>query len=254
MTILSKISGMIKYGYVSLVKKDTDYYQLTQVTYQERAVDVHVIYPYGLAGNLPTNSLVLTFSVNGDPTDLAGIGNDPENRFKGLKEGEVQVGSPVYKQYIKFDNSGSISIQSEKDVEITAPNLIDISCDDVIIKSESDLTLTSGNDVNIDSQNNITLDAIEDVVINAKHFILNASISSSISIGDYTDILTISSDSQTIFTLTYEPADINKIDLFLNGVKYVDFSVSGTTLTWNDPCGITTLTTDELIAKYWYAV
>ncbi len=70
-----------------------------------------------------------------------------------------------------------------------------------------------------------------------------------------TEVLTISGDGQTAFTLSDTPAAPEKSILSLNGQirEYtVDFTISGTALTWNDPGGLTLKTTDAL--QIWYNV
>lgn len=67
------------------------------------------------------------------------------------------------------------------------------------------------------------------------------------------DVLTISSNGQTAFTLSQEPSGSASFFLELNGVDAVfstDFTFTGTALTWNDFGGVTLETTDTLIAKY----
>lgn len=66
-------------------------------------------------------------------------------------------------------------------------------------------------------------------------------------------IITISSPGQTVFTLTSSPNSAATFGLFLNGqhrVSPTDYTVSGTTLTWNDPESVTLDPSDELIAWY----
>jgi hypothetical protein len=60
---------------------------------------------------------------------------------------------------------------------------------------------------------------------------------------------------QTVFTLTQTRSTDFHFILTLNGQvreETVDFTVSGTTLTWLDPAGLTLVTTDRLIARYYY--
>jgi len=67
-------------------------------------------------------------------------------------------------------------------------------------------------------------------------------------------LLNISSDGQTVFTLPTAPLDNNGFDLYLNGQRRAEikeYIVSGTTLTWLDPEGLTLKEIgDELIARY----
>lgn len=69
--------------------------------------------------------------------------------------------------------------------------------------------------------------------------------------------LTISTPGQTAFTLASTPVDPAKSQLYLNGQlrKYGagdDYSISGTSLTWNDPGGLTLKTTDDF--QIWYNI
>jgi hypothetical protein len=69
--------------------------------------------------------------------------------------------------------------------------------------------------------------------------------------------LTISTPGQTAFTLASTPIDPAKSQLYLNGQlrKYgggEDYTISGTSLTWNDPGGVTLLTTDDF--QIWYNI
>jgi hypothetical protein len=67
------------------------------------------------------------------------------------------------------------------------------------------------------------------------------------------DILTISAPGQTAFTLSDTPNSDAAFALYLNGQLReitTDYTRSGTSLTWNDPSGLTLLTTDILTARY----
>lgn len=67
------------------------------------------------------------------------------------------------------------------------------------------------------------------------------------------ETLTITSNGQTAFTLSSAPT-ADTLKLILNQVVYAiegtHFNISGTSLTWLDPFGVTLLTTDELVASY----
>jgi hypothetical protein len=71
------------------------------------------------------------------------------------------------------------------------------------------------------------------------------------------DNLTVSSPGQTSFTLSTTPDDVTTALLTVNGQtrKYgagEDFTISGTTLTWLDPGGVTLKTTD--VVQIWYDI
>lgn len=76
----------------------------------------------------------------------------------------------------------------------------------------------------------------------------NASIPSA-----FENSLTVTSNGQTVFTLTSAPSDNSTFNLFLNGQRRfrgTDYTQSGTALTWLDPAGLTLTTTDEVLATY----
>lgn len=52
-----------------------------------------------------------------------------------------------------------------------------------------------------------------------------------------TDNFTVATDGETSFTLSQTPADINDVEMTVNGIEYtngVDFTVVSTSVTWND--------------------
>jgi len=68
--------------------------------------------------------------------------------------------------------------------------------------------------------------------------------------------LTVATPGQTIFTLSEEASGTASFGLFLNGQLRndpIDYQIAGTTLTWNDPAGLTLKTTDVLTAWYDYS-
>jgi len=69
------------------------------------------------------------------------------------------------------------------------------------------------------------------------------------------ETLIIASPGQTAFTLAQAPVSANKSILTLNGQIRTygspnDYTISGTTLTWNDPLGLTLKTADDF--QLWY--
>jgi hypothetical protein len=68
------------------------------------------------------------------------------------------------------------------------------------------------------------------------------------------NVVTVSSNGQTSFANAYSVTPLIVVDVVRNGIVYaqngVDFSVSGTTLTWLNPAGVTTATTDTLLVRY----
>lgn len=136
MKIKATIDNLIRWARVSLVKKDDEFQPRTQVKDLAGANIMYVIWPYGLAGNLPKDALVVLFNVEGKSDNLAGIGNTPETRFKNLKEGEVVVGSPKSQTFVKFAQDGT--------VEIKSTSKLTINCTDCDINASGSINLGAG--------------------------------------------------------------------------------------------------------------
>jgi len=111
-TILTKITNLIKRGYVTLPNKDAADYSTAQVSYFGKTSYVNTVYPYGMSANAPADTLVLLFNVLGQEENLAGIPYGVGERFKNLKSGEVVFWSPVTKSYIRFSENKDITIYS----------------------------------------------------------------------------------------------------------------------------------------------
>lgn len=73
------------------------------------------------------------------------------------------------------------------------------------------------------------------------------------SAGAVQDLLTVTSDGQTVFALTSTPVSNDAFSLYLNGqlrLRGTDYTQTGTVVTWLDPGGVILLIPDELIARY----
>jgi hypothetical protein len=148
----TKIKNVVKLGYVSRVGDDKGNIPLTQVTYLGNAADAAVIFPYGISASLPVNTQTLMFSVGANEESLVAIGYPLAERFKGLLEGEVIVGSPYTQSYVKFSQDGSISVESKKDITITGSNDINLTISGkATLNITGDVDLTTSGNVNVDA-------------------------------------------------------------------------------------------------------
>lgn len=70
------------------------------------------------------------------------------------------------------------------------------------------------------------------------------------------DVLPVTTDGKTDFTLSHIPIDDATLTLILNHTTHlrqgIDYNYTLTSLTWLDPGGVTLKTTDELVAHYNY--
>jgi len=114
--------NLIKRAYVSNTSKDSESYNIIQVTYfGDKTGDAEVINPYGLYTNLPKDIQVLLFSGNSNEENRACIGYSQDDRFKNLDpEGEVVTGNPKSRAFIKFDKNGNIEINAPEEINIKA--------------------------------------------------------------------------------------------------------------------------------------
>lgn len=120
--VIQKIRNLIKRCALSKID-DSQNYQVAQVTYFDKIVDVEVINPYGISSKAPSGSLGLMFNVMGQEENRAAIFNDQPNRFKNLEEGEVAVGNYSTQSKIKFCANGDIEIFSNGDINAQCANL-----------------------------------------------------------------------------------------------------------------------------------
>jgi hypothetical protein len=152
----NNITNLIKRAYVSLVGNDAQEYQITQISYLNKTNVMEVIYPYGVSGNPPRNSLVLMFNVQGQEENRAGIANLPQQRFRNLKEGEVAVGNYLTRSNIKFAENGDVVVTTKNNQEVTIDQNANISVSgDATVNVSGSTTLTSsGTTVNSDVQLN----------------------------------------------------------------------------------------------------
>ena len=125
-SLFTKLINLIKLGYISRSLPDTNDEPLTQVSYFNTTLYARVISPYGLYSNLPENTGVILWNVNGHETNPAAMGYYRQDRFKGLASGEVLTGNPITKSYIKFTADGKIEIISTGDVDLTVSGTVNI--------------------------------------------------------------------------------------------------------------------------------
>lgn len=98
-----------------------------------------IITPYGHCSNPPNNSLAFIFSQNGQDSNAVALVDDPKNRFRNLKKGEVAVGNYTTRAKVLFDEGGNVEIDSpDADVTITAGR-------DVVINAADDITINGDN-------------------------------------------------------------------------------------------------------------
>ncbi len=94
-----------------------------KVFYRGKTANALIVYPFGYHANANNDSIVLTFGVNGQAENRAGIPWDLKNR-PVLKQGEIALYQPAANitTIIKFDESGNILMDTNADLIANCKN------------------------------------------------------------------------------------------------------------------------------------
>ena len=158
----SVIKG-IKKAFVSLLNDDTSDYPQTQITYNEVTSDVYRMSIYGLSSHPPVDSLAITFSPSCREDDPVSLIDDPLNRFKELKPGEVVVGNYDTKAQAFFDEAGNINITTKLGQQL-------------IINAQDGRVEVNSGAIEIGSTGTISVDAVGNVEITAPTVQINGNL------------------------------------------------------------------------------
>lgn len=164
---------------------------------------------------------------------------------------------------LKLEGRGKEFLDPIDDTDVVNKRTLETFVDDNTFwqkVSNNLLPKESGNDINLEQAGygKGFLDPVNDYDVVNKRF-LQTYISQFpiLTATPKVQVLTISSDGQTVFTLDEEPLSDSSIVVSVNGQIYyrdnggtLGFTVSGTTLTWSDPDGVTLKTTDTFVAWY----
>jgi phage gp45-like len=139
----NQITNSTKRGIVTLPGQDNGSISNCQVKHINGKVSpAENVYPYGFAAKAPAGTMTLLFAVGGNEANLAGIQYSQQERFKGLKDGEVVVGSPSSGSYVKFLANGDIQIESKGKLIINVADEFNIKANKINIETQ-DFKLTS---------------------------------------------------------------------------------------------------------------
>jgi len=121
-----KIKSLIKRGYVSSFIKDNRPTAIAQVNYFDKTSISEILSPYGLNIGLPEKTDLIIFNIQGKEGTQICMGYSKNDRFMNLEQGEVVIGSPKTKSYIKFKEDGKIEIESKEDINIIVNGNVNI--------------------------------------------------------------------------------------------------------------------------------
>jgi phage gp45-like len=171
LNLMTKLRQLIKNAVVSLITDDTTKHPETQVDYNGITTEALRFGPYGLSSNPPLGSYAMLLS----PQAREGVGialiDMGHERFKELKEGEVQIGNYLTRASIKFDEQGNIVMVLPEGGNLTveAPsgdatvNITGNSTTNV----DGDVVLSATGNVNLTTEANLQANVTGNVVLQA---------------------------------------------------------------------------------------
>lgn len=181
--IFTLINNIVKRAYVSRSLTDDKDSNVAQVSYLGKTGLSEILSPYGLDVRLPEDIQVLLFAVQGQENNRIAIGYSQEDRFKNLEEGEVVVGNPKTKSFVKFDKDGNINIESKAKIVINGASDVDIT-------NVGKLTINSTGDIDITTSGKVDLKATGDVDVDASQVNLGVGGAAIARVGDSVNLTT----------------------------------------------------------------
>ena len=115
------IRNLLRWARITKAGDDDKAFATQQMEYLGKVAEGLIVFPYGLHGNVPPDSLALMFAVQGNPDNRAAIAWKPKDR-PTLKAGEVAFYHPLLPNLIiKLKEDGKMLIQSDVKIDIIAP-------------------------------------------------------------------------------------------------------------------------------------
>lgn len=142
---------LIKFAAITLCGRDDGPFPVSQVTYNNKTGQCHLVSPYGLYSNPPRDSLVLMMNVMGQEENRSGIASYPTQRFQNLKEGEVTIGNPTTQGNVKFDQEGNTQMFSPNGTQIIVTSDLSIVVGGgIAIAVTGNATITGSGNLTVD--------------------------------------------------------------------------------------------------------
>jgi hypothetical protein len=105
------LRNILRWCRITKAGSDTGQFPVQQMEYLGKVGDGAMLFPYGVHGNVPADTLTLMGAVQGNPDNRVAIGVLPKNR-PALKDGEVAFYHPPTGSFIKWDSSGNLLISN----------------------------------------------------------------------------------------------------------------------------------------------
>ncbi len=129
---------LIRWARITKAGTDTESFAVQQMEYMGKVADGLIVFPYGIHGNVPADSLALMFAIGGNPDDRAAIAWTPNNRPE-LKDGEVAFYHPPTDATLIWKENGDLDIVTGNE---GAAN-INITCATANVTATAAVNITS---------------------------------------------------------------------------------------------------------------
>lgn len=110
---MSVLRNLLKLCRFTKPGADDKQFPIQQVEYLGKAVDVAVVFPFGMHANIPEDFLGVLMQLSGQEQNRVVLPISPKQRQKGLSSGDVIYYSPVTGESILFSASGGITISGD---------------------------------------------------------------------------------------------------------------------------------------------
>jgi phage gp45-like len=144
------LQKLLRWAKIADAGDDDDQFPVQKVSYMGKTGNSIMVFPYGIHGNVPADSLALMFSVQGNPDNRASIAWTPKTR-PTLADGEVAFYHPPTDAFIIWREDGNLEIETGD----SGSQPITIKCTTATVEASSSIsidtpTATFTGDVNIE--------------------------------------------------------------------------------------------------------
>ena len=146
MSLLNKITSMIKIALTTGVMDDTKQFPFMQAQFMTKINDIWFMTPYGFYSSPPVGSLGIVFNIQAQEQNRVGIFNDYDRRNKNLKEGELELFNTLTKTRITLKANGDL---------------------DIFVNNNEIINIVGNNTIVIGGNRNVTIEGNETVTVNA---------------------------------------------------------------------------------------
>lgn len=108
--MLNKLKNLIKWGRITRVGDDNKQFPRVQVTSLGVSSDDHAIFPYGIYGKVPEDTLALKLNIRGSESNSASMPITGPERPRDLKKNDWAIGNFEKGNLIIFRENGDIEI------------------------------------------------------------------------------------------------------------------------------------------------